>query len=81
MNRVSIMGELTASIAHEINQPLTVIVSNANACARMLSTASRRTSMRFRLAVAISLVRAQGFGRFLRIHWPTSKILRRRNLR
>ncbi len=40
MNRVSIMGELTASIAHEINQPLTVIVSNANACARMLSTAS-----------------------------------------
>src|SRR4029077_6518900 len=40
MNRVSIMGELTASIAHEINQPLTVVVSNANACARMLSTAS-----------------------------------------
>jgi len=40
MNRVSIMGELTASIAHEVNQPLTVVVSNANACARMLSTAS-----------------------------------------
>src|SRR5260370_14580952 len=40
INRVSIMGELTASIAHEINQPLTVVVSNANACARMLSTAS-----------------------------------------
>jgi PAS domain S-box-containing protein len=40
INRVSMMGELTASIAHEINQPLTVIVSNANACARMLSTAS-----------------------------------------
>jgi PAS domain S-box-containing protein len=40
MNRVSTMGELTASIAHEINQPLTVVVSNANACARMLSTAS-----------------------------------------
>jgi PAS domain S-box-containing protein len=40
INRVSMMGELTASIAHEINQPLTVIVSNANACARMLRAAS-----------------------------------------
>jgi C4-dicarboxylate-specific signal transduction histidine kinase len=40
INRVSTMGELTASIAHEINQPLTVIVSNANACARMLSAES-----------------------------------------
>jgi signal transduction histidine kinase len=34
------MGELTASIAHEINQPLTSIVSNANACSRMLSAKS-----------------------------------------
>jgi PAS domain S-box-containing protein len=34
--RVVAMGELTSSIAHEINQPLTVIVSNANACQRLL---------------------------------------------
>jgi len=40
VSRLASMGELTASIAHEINQPLTVIVSNANACTRMLSTAS-----------------------------------------
>jgi PAS domain S-box-containing protein len=36
MARVTTIGELTASIAHEINQPLSVIVNNANACRRLL---------------------------------------------
>jgi C4-dicarboxylate-specific signal transduction histidine kinase len=36
VTRVVAIGELTASIAHEISQPLTVIVSNANACQRFL---------------------------------------------
>ena len=36
VSRVMTMGELTASIAHEINQPLASIVNNANACARLL---------------------------------------------
>jgi PAS domain S-box-containing protein len=40
MARVTTMGELTASIAHEINQPLTVIVNNANACRRILFSES-----------------------------------------
>jgi PAS domain S-box-containing protein len=35
-SRVMTMGELTASIAHEINQPLAAIVNNANACGRLL---------------------------------------------
>jgi C4-dicarboxylate-specific signal transduction histidine kinase len=35
--RVMIMGELTASIAHEVNQPLGAIVVNAGACRRWLS--------------------------------------------
>ena len=35
--RVMTMGELTASIAHEINQPLAAIVNNANACVRLLA--------------------------------------------
>jgi len=35
--RVTTMGELAASIAHEINQPLTAVVANANACSRLLS--------------------------------------------
>jgi PAS domain S-box-containing protein len=37
INRVSIMGELTASIAHEVNQPLSGVVSNASACLRWLA--------------------------------------------
>lgn len=40
VSRVASMGELTASIAHEINQPLVAIVANANACARMLDVRS-----------------------------------------
>jgi PAS domain S-box-containing protein len=40
MARVTTMGELTASIAHEINQPLPVIFNNANACRRMLFSES-----------------------------------------
>jgi signal transduction histidine kinase len=31
-SRLSTMGQLTASIAHEINQPLVAIVTNADAC-------------------------------------------------
>jgi PAS domain S-box-containing protein len=37
INRVSMMGELAASIAHEVNQPLTGIVSNGSACLRFLT--------------------------------------------
>jgi C4-dicarboxylate-specific signal transduction histidine kinase len=33
-SRLLSMGELTASIAHEVNQPLAAIVSNGNACIR-----------------------------------------------
>ena len=35
--RVAMLGELTASIAHEINQPLAGIVSSGNACQRWLA--------------------------------------------
>jgi len=37
--RVSTMGELTASIAHELNQPLTGILANAQAARRFLDQA------------------------------------------
>jgi PAS domain S-box-containing protein len=36
VTRVMTMGELAASIAHEINQPLTAVVTNGNACLRWL---------------------------------------------
>jgi len=37
VTRVMTMGELTASIAHEINQPLAAVMTNANACLRWLA--------------------------------------------
>jgi PAS domain S-box-containing protein len=37
MMRVMTIGQLTASIAHEVNQPLSGIVMNASTCLRMLS--------------------------------------------
>lgn len=37
MARVTSLGALTASIAHEVNQPLSGIVTNASTCVRMLS--------------------------------------------
>src|SRR5262252_7328486 len=37
VTRVATLGELTASIAHEINQPLGAMVNSANACLRWLA--------------------------------------------
>jgi PAS domain S-box-containing protein len=34
--RIALAGELTASLAHEVNQPVTAVVSNAQAIARMI---------------------------------------------
>jgi PAS domain S-box-containing protein len=36
MARVMTLGQLTASIAHEVNQPLSGIITNASTCLRML---------------------------------------------
>lgn len=40
VTRVTTIGELTASLAHELNQPLTAIVSNAQAGERFLAAPS-----------------------------------------
>src|SRR6195256_6560087 len=37
VNRVNTMAELTASLAHEVNQPISAAVTNANACLRWLA--------------------------------------------
>ena len=37
MSRLTTLGELTASIAHEVNQPIGAMVTNAAACARWLA--------------------------------------------
>ena len=37
VTRVTTLGELTASIAHEVNQPLAAIIADASACLRWLA--------------------------------------------
>jgi len=37
VHRVTTMGELTASLAHEVNQPIAAAVTNANTCLRWLT--------------------------------------------
>jgi PAS domain S-box-containing protein len=37
VSRLTTMGELAASIAHEVNQPLTAATNNSNACLRLLA--------------------------------------------
>jgi PAS domain S-box-containing protein len=41
VTRVVAMGELAAAIAHEVNQPLTAIVTNGNFCLRTLHSGGR----------------------------------------
>jgi C4-dicarboxylate-specific signal transduction histidine kinase len=36
VTRVTMLGEMTASIAHEVNQPLAAVIANADACLRWL---------------------------------------------
>jgi len=38
VSRVSTVGEMTASLAHQLNQPLAAIMTNAQAAGRMLNT-------------------------------------------
>jgi PAS domain S-box-containing protein len=37
VTRVTTMGELTASLAHEVNQPIAAAITNSNTCLRWLS--------------------------------------------
>ena len=40
VSRVTTMGEMAASIAHEVDQPLSGVIINANACLRFLASES-----------------------------------------
>jgi PAS domain S-box-containing protein len=44
VSRVTMMGELTAAIAHEVNQPLGAMVANAAACTRWLAADPPQTA-------------------------------------
>jgi PAS domain S-box-containing protein len=51
--RVMTMGEITSSIAHEINQPLGAIVNYGNACLRLLTAGSANLT---EIATALSAI-------------------------
>jgi C4-dicarboxylate-specific signal transduction histidine kinase len=40
VSRITTLGEMAASIAHEVDQPLSGVIINANACLRFLANAS-----------------------------------------
>src|SRR5262249_31030076 len=46
VTRVATLGELAASIAHEINQPLGAVVNNASACVRWLAAQNLEEAQR-----------------------------------
>jgi C4-dicarboxylate-specific signal transduction histidine kinase len=67
VTRVATLGEMSASIAHEINQPLAAVVNNASACLRWLAAqnleAARQSATRIiadghRAGEIISRIRA-----------------------
>jgi len=53
--RIATLGEMTASIAHEINQPLGAVVNNASACLRWLAANNVEEARR-----SAELIRADG---------------------
>jgi len=60
VSRLSTLGEMSAGLAHELNQPLTAIVSYGQAAARMLSETETEPDLkRVRLAVDASVTQAR----------------------
>ena len=54
VSRVTTLGEVTASLAHEVNQPLAAIVNNANACLGLLPDRRDLDEVRESLADIVS---------------------------
>jgi len=60
MNRVSMMGELAGSLAHEIKQPIAAAAASAEACARWLRRQAVTEASEAASATVASLMRAGG---------------------
>jgi len=54
VTRVTTLGEVAASLAHEVNQPLAAIVNNANACLGLLPSGGHLDEVRAALADIVS---------------------------
>ncbi|MGE0521395.1 MAG: PAS domain S-box protein [Candidatus Binatia bacterium] len=66
VSRVTILGELAGTIAHEINQPLAAIVTNGHVCQRLLS----------REVLDVAAAR-DSIERMIRDGWRASEVLQR----
>lgn len=55
VSRLAAMGDMATSLAHEVNQPLTAIISHATACLRMLANEQRMGSESLRELLEDSL--------------------------
>ena len=76
VTRVATLGEMTASIAHEVNQPLAAVINNANACLRWLARPTPNLDEARSLPSALSrtaIVPARSSAEFA----PSSRNLRR----
>jgi len=58
VTRVATLGEMTASISHEINQPLGAMVNNANACLRWLTASKLEEARQSAMLIAADGYRA-----------------------
>jgi signal transduction histidine kinase len=58
VTRVATLGELTTSIAHEINQPLAAVGSNASACMRWLAARNLKEAQESAALVIADVERA-----------------------
>ena len=54
LSRVSILGEMTASLAHELNQPLTAIITNASAGRRLVDSGRSDPEMLREILVSVA---------------------------
>jgi PAS domain S-box-containing protein len=57
VSRLTTMGELAASIAHEVNQPLTAVINNSSACLRLLAATNLKPEV---LRSALEAIVADG---------------------
>jgi PAS domain S-box-containing protein len=57
MGRITALSELSASIAHELHQPLTAIAANGNACLAWIDAADRAPDLRHALTDMLKDVR------------------------
>ncbi|HEY9345840.1 MAG TPA: PAS domain S-box protein [Inquilinus sp.] len=66
VSRLSAMGQMAATLAHELNQPLTAVTNYCQAMRRMLGSADQPNPAKLREAVELSAEQAMRAGQIIR---------------